>query len=125
MSRHLRALLLVGALAIGACDSGPEGPGTLSVRAEGTDLGAVVLEVEGSGVRGFAGLGSTRLYAGTVPGREGVHRVVLVDEAGGSLRFEMQVDDVGMDGPFVRVVTAATTANTLVLVPRVDVLVER
>jgi hypothetical protein len=110
---------------LGACDSGPEGPGTLSARAEGAALGAVVLEVEGSGIRGFSGRGSTRVYSGAVPGRGGLHRVVLVDAAGGSLGFAIDVDDVGMDGPFVRVVSAATTTNALVLVPEVDVFVER
>ena len=51
--------------------------------------------------------------------------VILVDQAGGSLGFRVEVDDVGMDGPFVRVVTAATTSNTLLLVPDVSVRIER
>jgi hypothetical protein len=50
---------------------------------------------------------------------------VLVHPAGGSIPFDIDVDDVGMDGPWVRVVTAAATDNRLILSPDVEVAVGR
>ena len=121
----LRAAGLAAVVFLGGCDSGPEGPGTMEATATGEALGAVVLEVEGAGIRGFEARGETRVYSARVVGRDGVHRVVLVDPVGGALRFGIDVDDLGMDGPFVRVVTAASTSNSLLLVPNVDVAIER
>ncbi len=123
--RALEVVVAGATLAMAACDSGPAGPGTLVARAEASALGAVVLEVEGPGVTGFAGRGSTRVYSAPVAGRPGVHRVVLLASDGGELGFSIDVDDLGMDGPFVRVVSAATTDNTLLPAPRVDVFEER
>ncbi len=116
---------LLAAVLLSGCDSGPEGPGTLEARVTGEALGAVVLEVEGSAIRGFQGRGETRVYSAPAPGRAGVHRVVLVDPVGGTLRFAIEADDLGMDGPFVRVVSAADTSNRLLLVPRVEASIER
>ena len=119
------ATALLAAVSLSGCDAGPEGPGSLEARATGEALGAVVLEVEGPGIRGFTGRGETRVYSAPVPGRPDVHRVVLLDPVGGTLGFAIDVDDVGMHGPFFRVVSAASTSNALLLVPRVEVSIER
>jgi hypothetical protein len=110
---------LLVVLVISACDSGPRGPGALLARASldgasgGPSLGAVVLELQGSGIQGFEARGDTRLYASAVPGKVDVHRVVLVHPSGGELGFEILVDDVGMDRPGVTVVQAADTDNAI------------
>jgi hypothetical protein len=106
-------------LFVSACDGGPQGPGALLARASlegasgGPSLGAVVLELQGSGIQGFEARGDTRLYASAVPGKVDVHRVVLVHPSGGDLGFEILVDDVGMDRPRVTVVQAADTDNAI------------
>jgi hypothetical protein len=84
-----------------------------------------VLEVEGAGIQGFAGRGDTRVYSAAVPGRSGVHRVILIDPVGGEITLEMQVDDVGMEGPIVTVVQAARADNASEAVRNLAVTVER
>lgn len=125
MKHPVRALVLALLVAVAACDSGPSGPGTLTVVATGASLGGVVLEVEGAGIRGFAGRGSTRVYSAPVQGRTGVHRVVLVGPEPGDLPFEMQVDDLGMEGPVVTVVQAARDDNFVIPASGVSVRIER
>ena len=112
-------------LMVAACDSGPSGPGTLEARVRSEGLGAAVLEVEGAGIQGFAGRGSTQVYSGPVPGRTDVYRVIVVDPVGGDIGFEIQVDDVGMDGPILTVITAARTDNGTMAAAGVAVGVER
>lgn len=118
------ALLLAVALLAG-CDLGPSGPGALSGRASAEGLGGVVLEVQGSGIRGFAGRGSTQVYAAPVADRAGVHRVILIDPEGGELGFDVEVDDRGMEGPMVTVVQAAGTDNATMPASEVAVRIER
>ncbi|MDX1647820.1 MAG: hypothetical protein R3304_11805 [Longimicrobiales bacterium] len=101
------AILLAGS----GCDSGPEGPGTLTVSARGPALGAVLLEIDAAGVQGFSALGSTRLYAGEVPDRSGLYRVILITPDAGALAFDMRVQDLGKDRPVVRVISAAADDN--------------
>jgi hypothetical protein len=125
IGRLMRTVALAGLVAVGACDSGPRGPGTLTAVATGASLGGVVLEVEGTGIRGFAGRGSTRVYSAPVEGRSGVHRVILVGPEPGDLPFEVEVDDVGMEGPVVTVVQAARGDNFAIPASRVSVRVER
>ena len=125
MKRLLRAVALTAPTAVAACDSGPTGPGTLTAVATGASLGGVVLEVEGTGIRGFAGRGSTRVYSAPVQGRPGVHRVVLIGPEPGDLPFEMQVDDLGMEGPVVTVVQAARGDNFAIPASGVSVRIER
>ena len=119
---HVAMVFLLGAA---ACDSGPSGPGTLEARVQADALGAAVLEVEGGGIQGFVGRGSTQVYSGAVPGRAGVHRVIVVDPVGGDIVFEVEVDDVRMDGPIVTVVKAANTGNVPMSVSGVTVRIER
>lgn len=108
-----RRLLVLGiaVLALAACDSGPSGPGALEGTATGASLGVALLEVEGAGINGFEGRGSTQVYSAAVPGRTGVYRVIVLDRAGGSLGFAVDVDDRGMEGPVVTVIQAADTDN--------------
>jgi len=124
--RGLRPIHAVIALSLaGGCDSSPSGPGQLSARASAPALGAVVLEVEGRGITGFAAQGTSRVYSAPVQGRAGVHRVIVVSPAPGSLSFTIDVDDVGMEGPVVTVVSAADGANVAMSASRVAVTVER
>ena len=122
---RLYRVAFVFLLGVGACDSGPSGPGTLEGRVRAEALGAVLLEVEGTGIRGFAGRGSTQIYSAQVPGRGGVHRVIVVDPVGGDIGFEIEVDDVRMDGPIMTVVKAARTDNSTMSTVGVTVGIER
>lgn len=119
------ATALVGLLALAACDSGPQGPGSLTAVAAAPSLGGVVLEVEGSGIQGFAGRGSTRVYSAAVEGRTGVYRIILIDPEPGELAFDLEVDDVGMEGPIVKVISATDGENHFMPASRVTVRVER
>ncbi len=112
-------------LAIGACDSGPSGPGSLVGRVTGEALGGVVLEVTGVGIVGFGGRGNTQAYGAQMARPENTHRVILIDPQGGELLFEIQVEDVGMDLPVIIVMTATGDDNVTRLTAGVDVRVER
>jgi hypothetical protein len=118
--RPVLGLALAVSLLAG-CDLGPSGPGTLTGRASAEGLGGVLLEVQGTGIRGFAGRGGTQVYAAPVADRSGVHRVLLIDPAGGEIGFDVEVEDRGMEGPVVTVVQATDTANASM--PRSDVAV--
>ena len=117
------AWVCIGALA--ACDFGPSGPGTLVGRVSADAVGAVVLEVEGRGIQGFSGRGSTQVYSAPLPERPTVHRVILMASEGGELSFEVRVDDRGMDGPFISVVQAAGADNSMLPSGSVTVRMER
>lgn len=127
MSR--RTALCMGAAffvaGIGACDFGPSGPGALEGHVTGPLLGGVVLEVVGVGIRGFEGRGSTRAYSAPVATRANAHRVILIDPQGGELVFDIRVDDIGMEGPVVTVVSATGTDNLELLAGSIEVTVER
>lgn len=123
--RSTRTLAAFGAaLALAACDSGPSGPGALVAAVEGNALGGVVLEVTGRGILGFEGLSSTQVYAAPIAGSNG-HRVMLIHPDEGDLRFEIQVEDVGMDDPVIQVVSAAGLDNAALLKAGIDVRLER
>jgi hypothetical protein len=122
---RLRAGLLAFLLVAAGCEWGPSGPGTILARASGPEVGGAVLEVVGSGIQGFAGRGSTRVYWAAMPGRADAFRVVLVDPDGGDMGFDMAVDDRGMDGPAVTVIAAADTGNRLIPTTSVVVRFER
>lgn len=124
--RHL-ALVVAATLALSGCDLfGPSGPGVLdaTLTAE-RELGAVVLEVTGPSVTGFVGQGSTRAYGALVSTAEvGRHRLVLVGEDGGPMRFGIEVDDRSADPPVVTVVTAADVNNRPTVATGVTVRVD-
>lgn len=109
--------------ALGAC--GPSGPGSLGARISADGLGGAILEVEGGGIQGFAARGDSRVYSAPMPGREGAHRVVIIHPTGGELGFDIVVDDVGMESPVVRVVSATRADNTLMSVSGIAITVER
>ena len=107
-----RWLALVALIAAAGCDFGPQGPGVIN----GTiispfNLGAVVLEVEGTSVRGFVGNGDTQAYGSVVPGVGGRHRVVLVSRSGSSIQFGIEVEDLRAESPLATVVFAAGPDN--------------
>ena len=120
----LLAILIAG-LGLGACDSGPQGPGNLIAAVQGTSLGGVVLEVRGRGILGFEGLGGTQVYAAPLAGTEDAHRVLLIHPEGEELRFEIQVEDLGMDDPLMRVVSAAGADNSTRLTAGIETRIER
>lgn len=123
--RRLVVALVIAPVLVAGCDSGPSGPGHLSARTSGPTLGAVVLEVEGQGIEGFSARGSSRVYSAPVEGRSGVYRVIVLSPDAGSLPFEIDVEDMGMEGPVITVVSAADGANVAMPASEVAVTVER
>lgn len=113
------------AVAAAGCDSGPSGPGTLVATVTGESLGGVALQIEGTGIRGFEGLGETQVYAAALAGTTGKFRVLLVAPRGDELRFEIQVDDVAMDDPVMTVVSAAGIDNLALLNAGIVTRIER
>jgi len=91
------------ALALGACDWGPRGPGQLRgiVTPGATPVGAIVLEISGPGVQGFSEAGQTRLFSAKP--KTDVYRVVLVAFDPDRIRFRVAMDDVR--SPALSVVT--------------------
>ncbi len=110
----MKRLVGVMALAIclGACDTGPDGPGDLtgSVGAGTQDLGGVVFEVVGAGIEGFSGAGGSRVFWAQQENPV-VFRVIVVSENGGDMRFSATVTDRGGRMPRATVVSAVDTEN--------------
>ena len=123
--RNAAGALVWTVLAVLACDSGPSGPGTLVATVTGNSLGGVVLEVRGRGIVGFEGLDNTQVYAAPLAEVANAHRVLLIDPEGGELRFEIQVEDVGMNDPVMHVVSAAGVDNLTRLTAGIETRVER
>ena len=125
--RTARPLGVAVAVLVGlsACDSGPSGPGSISAVVEAPGIGGVVLEVRGSGIRSFSARGSARVYSAATPGRPAAHRVVVITPAPGELAFDVEVDDVGMDGPVVTVIAATDGENGQLRTSDVTVRLER
>ena len=90
----VRALLVL-VLVLAACtDSAqPSGPGTLTATLRGPngDEGAAVLALIGEGVLGVVAVGDTEAYA-TRSGE--TTRIVLINQSGGTLGFDVAVADV-------------------------------
>ena len=99
-----------GALAIGACDWGPRGPGQLrGVVSSGSPVGAIVLEVSGPGVQGFSETGQTRVFF--VEPETDLYRVVLVGANADRIRFRVAMDDVRSPTLSAIVVEAVDDSN--------------
>jgi len=113
------------ALTVAACDSGPKGPGSLTGTVTGAPFGGVVLSVDGAGIEAFDGLGNTRAYGAPLLSAPDRHRVVLVDPAGGTLRFEIRVQDLGMEDPVITVLVATDTDNAMISTGAAVVTIER
>jgi hypothetical protein len=102
-------LALLAALAAG-CDSGPKGPGFLSATVDGPiPLGAAIVEVQGVGVIGFEGAGTTHVF--TTLSQSGSQRVVLIGETPGDLAFKVRVQELRDGIPSATVVSAAGGDN--------------
>ena len=91
--RRTAAFLLVAAL-VGCSDEGPQSaPGTLAASVVGPngDEGAAVILVLGDGVNSVSPAGGSDVYV-----REGdsTTRIVVLHPTGGTLGFELTVDDV-------------------------------
>lgn len=126
MKRHALACVAGIVLALSACDSGPSGPGAITAFATGPSVGGVVLEVQGAGIRGFTARGSSRVYSAPVAGRTPpTHRVVVITPDPGEMVLDIDVEDLGMEGPTVRVVSAANGANQAIAASNVTVRLER
>lgn len=92
----VRGVVLLAALALSGCtDIGPtRGPGKLAatLRSPSGDEGAAVLSLLGEGVLEVTKVGETEVYA-VASGL--TTRVVLINQSGGTLAFEVAVADVG------------------------------
>ena len=110
----MKRLLAFAALVFAAmgCDSGPEGrgdyTGTLSV--DGAAIGAVVLEVVGSGIEGFSSSGTTKVFSAAQSDPK-IHRVMVIGEGGGDLEFTVSVQDRGSRKPRAIVLNAVDLEN--------------
>lgn len=122
--RLAAALLLV--LPLAGCDLfGPSGPGTLEATVTADEpLGALVLELQGGGVTGFEGRGDTRVVGDSRIESQGRRRVVLVSAGGSSIRFGIEVDDLGADPPTVRVVSAVDPGNRPSNAPGIQIRID-
>lgn len=109
------AWLAVGLMLVGACDSGPSGPGELTgiLETPGPVLGGAVLEVVGKGVTGFSGSGGTHVFSAAT-GTADTYRLVLLAQNPGPLQFRVSVQDKGAKKPSVSVVSVVTGANVSV-----------
>jgi hypothetical protein len=112
--RRLAWLVLVLML-LGACDSGPSGPGEFTgiLETPGPVLGGAVLEVVGKGVTGFSGSGGTHVFSAAT-GTADTYRLVLLAQTPGPLQFRVAVQDKGAKKPSVSVVSVVTGANVSV-----------
>jgi hypothetical protein len=106
-------------LLVGACDSGPDGPGdfTGTLQSEGVAVGGVVLEVVGSGVEDFAGAGGTKVFWAPQSDPK-VHRVVVIGEGGGDLAFQVSVQDRSRGKPRATVLNAVDLQNRILPVTK-------
>lgn len=123
--RFLAVLALTALVFVAACDSGPKGPGALTGRVTGENLGGVLLRVEGAGIQSFSGLGSAQVYSAVVESKVDTHRVLIISPEGGELQFEIMVDDRAMEGPIVTVLQATLTDNRAVSAAVATVAIER
>ena len=123
--RALAAAVLAAGL--GACDlGGPGGPAEVLGTVTGDPgLGAAVVDLSWDGVTSFEGRGSTQAYSAPVSGSPNRHRVVLVDAAGGELRFTIGLEDERLNAPVVQVVSAVGTDNLPLSVSDLRVVLER
>lgn len=120
--RPAPALTAAAVVLLAGCGSGPSGPGVLkgTVRATAPEtVGAVVLEVTGSGIRGFESENGTVVYGAVLDQTTGRWRMVAAGT--GPLSFGVKVDDVKGPRPQIQVISAADDENTAI--PASDVKV--
>jgi len=107
-----RAFVVFAFLSLGACDSGPSGPGELNgiLETPGPVLGGAVLEVVGKGITGFSGSGTTHAFFAPT-GVDNTYRVALLSETPGTIQFQVSVQDLGAKKPAVSVVSVVSGGN--------------
>lgn len=105
------AALILGATLVGCGDSRPEGPGPVEavVESGGTPIGALVIQLNGTGLGAVSGTGSARAFAEETPAAS--KRVVIVSASGASLGLTIQVEDLSLPLPTATVVEAVDTEN--------------
>lgn len=111
MRRARLVAFMAVAVGLSACDWGPRGPGELRgvVTSGAVRVGAIVLEISGSGVQGFSDAGQTRtFFAESEPE---VYRVVLVAAGPDRVRFRVAMDDVRSPALTVVIVEAVDESN--------------
>ncbi len=104
--------ILAGAL-FASCESGPSGPGAWqgSVESVARAFGAAVIEVQGAGIQGFEGEGTTLVFW-TATAAPDNYRVVLVSPEGSqTVRFRTRVLDLAAGPPAGTTVEAVTLLN--------------
>lgn len=107
-------LLLLGGLVLAGCRD-DRGPGTVRLEISGgAPLGAVALELVGSGIQGVKPLpvGWIEGHATRTEGQE-AFRIVAVNETPGDFLIEVEVADLDAAGPSVRVLEASDGSNGL------------
>jgi hypothetical protein len=125
--RLASGLALSAALALAACDSGPEGPGVLSAKVTSPQpLGAVVLEFTGTGITGFEARGTTQVFGAVGGTGSQRHRVILVSPAGATeIPFGIELLDRAGEMPSVVAITASSPTNAAVSAAGLKVRIER
>ncbi len=111
MRRALVMVALASGVLVGACDSGPKGPGQLTgrLRSGPIPVGAIVLEFTGTGITGFSGVGATKVFF--AENEPGVFRVVMVTPTAGEMNFLISVEDLEAPLPTVNSVEAVDSNN--------------
>lgn len=108
------AWVLVG-LGVAACDE-DRGPGTVRLQVSSdVPLGAVLVELTGSGIEGVETPPGAWVELSAVQGGSGgdVHRLLVILEAPGSMDVELRVADLDDPLPRVRVVQASGADDRL------------
>ena len=115
------------ALALAACDSGPEGPGVLLAKVTSPQpLGAVVLEFTGTGITGFEARGATQVFGAVGGAGSQRHRVILVSPAGATeIPFGIAFADRAGEMPSVVAITASSPTNATASAAGLKVRIER
>lgn len=112
----LRVAVFLVAFAVAGCSDDPEGPGTLVLRVSGAPLGAVVIELEGEGLRGVEQPATGWAELVPVAPRDGrpVHRLVVIRTVPGEITARLAVTDVATVRPVATVLEAAGGDDRLV-----------
>jgi len=99
-------------LAVG-CESGPSGPGALDARVESltSSFGAAVVEVQGPGIAGFDGAGTTQVFWSATSQPDNFRVVLVSPEGSNTLAFRIRVGDLGGPIPGGTVIEAADLLN--------------
>ena len=105
-----RGLGLVLLLCLGACEPSGPGPLTAIVTTPGP-TGALVVEVVGTGITGFDGVGDVRTLEAPLAAGDSTRRVVVVSPSGAGLRFSVMVEDVSAPFPRAVVISAVDASN--------------